>query len=93
MPVSPHANDAMLSCRVGFVVTKKIGNAVIRNRVKRRLRAIVDTIFPEQECAGRDYVVIARPQTLTRPHSELKEDLETALQGLHRKMKRESPRD
>ncbi|MEM1132147.1 MAG: ribonuclease P protein component [Pseudomonadota bacterium] len=46
--------------RAGFTVTKKIGNAVVRNRIKRRLRALVQKILPEQGAEGADHVFIAR---------------------------------
>ncbi len=67
------------SVRVGFTVTKKLGNAVIRNRIRRRLRAAADRIMPAHAKRGYDYVVIGRAQTLSRPFSALVDDLETAL--------------
>ncbi|MEO1103422.1 MAG: ribonuclease P protein component [Pseudomonadota bacterium] len=62
--------------RVGFTVTKKTGNAVIRNRIKRRLRALCDT-DPAAFEAGTDYVIVARRAALTQKH----EDLAAALVG------------
>lgn len=67
------------SVRVGFTVTKKLGNAVIRNRIRRRLRAAADRIMPAHAKRGYDYVVIGRAQTLARSFSALVDDLETAL--------------
>ncbi len=70
--------------RVGFTVTKKVGNAVVRNRVKRRLRAAADEVFPRAGRAGTDYVVIGRLGTLTRPYEALCADLEQAIAKLDR---------
>lgn len=65
--------------RVGFTVTKKVGNAVVRNRVKRRLRAVADAVMPLQAQPSIDYVLIGRHTTPTRPWPLLVKDLETAL--------------
>jgi len=70
-------------CRVGFTVTKKVGNAVVRNRAKRRLRAVAEAILPRYGLPGRDYVVIGRAGTLTRPFALLLGDLERALAKVH----------
>ncbi|HLO78245.1 MAG TPA: ribonuclease P protein component [Magnetospirillum sp.] len=65
--------------RVGFTTSKKVGNAVARNRARRRLRAAVDEIFPLLARPGLDYVVIGRQETVDRPYSLLLQDLRTAL--------------
>lgn len=65
--------------RVGFTVTRKVGNAVQRNRVKRRLRAAAGEVFARQGRPGTDYVVIGRAATLTRPYDALRRDLEQAI--------------
>ncbi len=49
-------------CRVGFTVTTKCGNAVVRNRIKRRLRALTRDLMPKAATAGTDYVLIARAE-------------------------------
>lgn len=64
---------------MGFTASRKVGNAVARNRAKRRLRAAADTLIADHADPGRDYVLIARAATLTRPFSALLHDLETAL--------------
>ncbi len=66
------------SLRVGFTATRKIGNAVKRNRARRRLRAVARQILAGQTAAA-DIVLVARPGTLVRPYDELKNDLRAAL--------------
>jgi ribonuclease P protein component len=70
--------------RVGFTVTRKVGNAVERNRVKRRLRAAAAEIFPRLGRPGTDYVVIGRLGSLGRPYDALRADLEQAIAKLDR---------
>lgn len=70
--------------RVGFTVTRKVGNAVVRNRVKRRLRAAAAEVFGQHGQAGTDYVVIGRAATLTRPYDALRQDLEQAILKVER---------
>jgi ribonuclease P protein component len=74
--------------RVGFTVTRKVGNAVVRNRAKRRLRAAAAEVFPRCGRAGTDYVVIGRLGTLTRPFDALRSDLEQAIEKLDRAQRR-----
>jgi len=71
------------AARVGFTVTRKVGNAVARNRAKRRLRAIADALLPGKSRAGFDYVLVGRTATLTRNFSALREDLQKALARVH----------
>ena len=68
--------------RIGFTVTKKVGKAVVRNRVRRRLRAVADLLAPEMALSGWDYVVIGRQQTIERPFDALVEDMRTALRRI-----------
>ena len=65
--------------RVGFTASRKVGNAVARNRAKRRLRAVSDAVLPRAGKPGTDYVLIARQGTLVRPYPGLLGDLEAAL--------------
>ncbi len=65
--------------RVGFTATKKTGNAVIRNRIKRRLRAVADEILPAHAKEGWDFVLIGRQMTPDRDYKDLKKDLLIAL--------------
>lgn len=70
--------------RFGMTVTKKIGNAVTRNRVRRRFRALAHELLPLAGRAGHDYVLIARAGCLTRSYADLRKDLEVALSRVHR---------
>jgi len=75
---NPMPVDAGL-LRVGFTATKKTGNAVVRNRIKRRLRALADSMLPEFAKPGWDYVLIGRQGTPTRSFADLEKDLLVAL--------------
>ena len=65
--------------RAGYTVTKKIGNAVVRNRLKRRLRALARALLPAHGIAGADHVLIGRDAGVTRDFATLSGDLERAL--------------
>ncbi len=70
--------------RVGFTCSKKVGNAVARNRAKRRLRAAARLVLPAHARAGWDYVLIGRAEvTATCPFDALLDDLRYALRKLH----------
>ena len=71
--------------RVGFTCSKKVGNAVARNRAKRRLREVARLALPELGKPGRDYVLIGRKEaTAALPFTQLMADFSTALGRLHR---------
>jgi ribonuclease P protein component len=72
--------------RVGFTASKKIGNAVARNRAKRRLRAAASQLLPLLGRPGHDYVLVARGTTVARPFPALLSDITTALKAAHRKL-------
>jgi len=80
-PASPQT-PRFQAIRVGFTATRKIGNAVIRNRARRRLRAAAQAVMPLHARPGHDYVLIARAETPTRVYRALLGDLETALRRL-----------
>ena len=65
--------------RIGYTASKKIGNAVCRNRAKRRLRALCRELLPLEAIAGYDYVVIARHAVLELPYQRLYKELKFAL--------------
>ena len=69
--------------RVGFTVTRKTGNAVVRNRIRRRLKAAIAAAVEGLESAT-DYVVIGRRAALTLQFQRLVTDLETGLAALSR---------
>lgn len=65
--------------RVGYTVTKKIGGAVVRNRMKRRFRALAAEILPVEGVAGADHVLIGRAGGVERPFDDLRRELSRAL--------------
>ncbi len=71
--------------RFGITCSRKVGNAVARNRAKRRLREVARAELPLHGCAGWDYVLIGRREiTAAHPFTEMRADLVRALQELHR---------
>lgn len=70
--------------RVGFTVTKKNGNAVIRNRIKRRLREAVKMASFSPSTEGCDAVIIARREAETEPFQKLVESITRAFSNLER---------
>lgn len=64
---------------IGFTVTKKVGNAVVRNRVKRRLRALANKIMQNNADYSYNYVLIGRHATIKRSFADLEKDLKFAL--------------
>ena len=73
--------------RIGYTVSKKVGNSVSRNRARRRLKSIVNDVFSERAEEAFDYVLIGRVKTLERTYDELLKDLQSALKYIHRMSK------
>ena len=69
--------------RFGFTVTKALGNAVVRNRIRRRLKAAVAALDPDAAKPNHDYVLIARQAAQRLEFSKVKKALELALQRVH----------
>lgn len=65
--------------RVGFTVSRRVGNAVVRNRVRRRLRAAAEEIMPEFADANSDFVIIGRPAAQSQEYNSLTGHLKSAL--------------
>ena len=74
--------DADSTMRVGFTVTRKIGGAVVRNRMKRRFRALAREIVPAKGFPGADHVMIGRAKGVERDYSLLRAELANALDNL-----------
>ncbi len=74
--------------RFGFTVTKKLGNAVARNRIRRRLKAAVSQVAPLGARADCDYVIIAREAALTRPFLSITQDLDNAFERVHQSLRK-----
>ena len=72
-------DDGDPAMRIGFTVTKKIGNAVVRNRMKRRLRALARDLLPESGVRGADHVLIGRNGGIERDFAQLRGELAKAL--------------
>jgi ribonuclease P protein component len=71
--------DDAAPARLGFTVTKKIGNAVVRNRTRRRLKEAARLVLREEPLDGVDLVLIGRASTRTRPFAALTDDIRRAL--------------
>lgn len=73
--------------RLGLTVTKRLGNAVVRNRIRRRLRAAAYQMFPKFARSGADYVLIAKTAAYDRKFDALLDDMKLALLSLARDTK------
>jgi ribonuclease P protein component len=89
LQIAPRPEGTGASARVGYTASRKVGNAVVRNRSRRRLRAAVAALLPRHADPTLDYVVIAREATPARPWPALLSDVETAMRRL--KAWREAP--
>lgn len=76
--------DDSPAMRVGFTCSKKVGNAVARNRAKRRLREIARSVLPNDGKSGWDYVLVGfQNSTATRTFAKMERELGSALERLH----------
>ena len=77
LQVLKRADDS--PARLGFTVTKKVGNAVVRNRTRRRLKEAARQLLRQSPVAGADLVLVGRDKTRARPFTQLIDDLRQAL--------------
>ncbi len=77
------SRDDQASARIGFTVTKKTGNAVERNRIRRRLRAVAKNVLPRAGRSGFDYVLVARRPAISEPFAKIETEMEQALTRFH----------
>ena len=77
-------NGAEAEARFGFTVTKKLGKANVRNRIRRRLKAAITSLAAQEARDGFDYVIVARPAALERAYPEMVSDLTRAFKGVHK---------
>ena len=84
-------DDGLEIVRAGFTATKRVGNAVVRNRARRRLREAVRLLLPQLGRPGFDYVFIARGGTAERPWVRLLDDVKSALLRLAPENDRRAP--
>ena len=78
------SGDGLTTPRVGFTVTRKVGPAVVRNRIRRRLKEALRAARPLETEGDHDYVLVARRQALARPFAALVEDLRLAFRAIRR---------
>jgi ribonuclease P protein component len=71
--------DGQPAKRVGYTVSRKVGNAVTRNRMKRRFRVLARELLPTYGVTGADHVLIGRQSGIERPFAALREELVKAL--------------
>ena len=77
-------SDSSINIRIGFTCTKKVGNAVLRNLAKRRLREVAQNIFPNNGVDGWDYVLVGKKDFTAKLNFEMMpKDLTQALQQIH----------
>lgn len=77
---------------IGLTVSKKVGKAVSRNRIKRRLRDLVRSLLPQVGIVGANHIIIARPREKEQGFALLERDLSQALDRAHRYMSRQASR-
>lgn len=73
-------NDGDQTVRLGITITKKVGNAVVRNRIRRRFRELMRENLPEGGRPGADHVMIGREAALDMAYSELRSHVKRALE-------------
>lgn len=77
--ILPNPSLDEYTSRIGYTVTKRCGNAVVRNRIKRRLRAAVQQVLMAEGETATDYVLVGKPITCDAPFAHITRDLSYAL--------------
>lgn len=90
LQAAPSLSTQPVSYKTGFTTTKKIGKAHVRNRARRRLRAVVREIFPDLALPNVEYVLIARFNTAYCPYKTLKSDIKWALKKTNKMLSEDS---
>ena len=90
-PQPPEDRVAIDAPRYGLTVSRRVGNAVVRNRARRRLRAAAEDVLARRAAPGNDYVLIGRRETPGRDFAALKKDLETGLRRLGALLEQDEP--
>lgn len=80
-----NSSSSLSSIRVGFTASKRVGNAVMRNKAKRRMREVV-ALWAKKAARfpSSDVVVIAKPAAVTAPFTKLQSDFETSLANFYK---------
>lgn len=84
LQAAPSLSEQPRSYKIGFTATKKIGKAHVRNRTKRRLRAVARAVFPKDALPNTDYVLVGRFNTADCPIKKLKGDMKWALKKINK---------
>ena len=79
---NPRTKKVVDVCRIGYTVSKMVGNSVIRNRVKRRYRAAFKELFTNYALNHYDYILIAKKEVATAEYKKLYDDLKFCLKGI-----------
>ena len=82
-------DDGDLTLRLGLTVSKKVGNAVVRNRMKRRFRELARSVLPDAGIPGADHVLIGRASGIDRPFDQLETELRQALRRIGGKVEQQ----
>ena len=80
----PDGHKAGAAPRFGFTVTKKLGGAVVRNRIRRRIKSAIAEVSSDGARDGFDYVIVARAAALERPYQEILSDVRRAFSLIHK---------
>lgn len=83
LQAAPSLSENIIPPKIGYTVTKKIGKANVRNRTKRRLRAVIRELLPVYGIDNVEYVLVGRYNTYYCPFKELKSDIKWALKKVN----------